>query len=1564
MALAKGTRGTGEPTPKTKKKKQPAAIPMGVQRAEGILPYQGASAPSVPQDVHGVNRRVQTITDSFERSYGYRPSPGLVFDFLRAPVTDEEIPDLFQTPVTGARARAAFVLGQRGEALEEIYTDPQNFLRAPSLEAQKNLAEEEQELNAGRAAIEQAAAARYGSGENLLTLRRVVHAEKMSKGLPWDLYSDRIDPESPEGQALLAQEAAAGPPGLSHIHLGVTQVAESLIYAPAGFVVMGRDVGLDTRDVFSGVISRADAAVGTDPVQMKRRDITPSRSVKLASQIKKGVVEQYKNPGENPGYIFLDLLGLLSVGAGGVARVSAASRAAGRGKITALTHRPDPGYFEFRVGDDIEIVPFSDNALIRYIQLGERTLAQRRLTERHEAASWKPLNVVERQVDRFVSTEAKIGRAARARRRTERTILETDIRELRHLAGTSRRFGKAQERLPQNIRRGMTRGENAALRVLLSDEPTIPAWRAFHERMIRQAEEGRVALTADVRKAAEQIDINAHRVHLADLKMAEKALEKPSRRLQEALSLGARLSEEQELIKVLQFGLDPVRAEARIAALGAVIRGEDFVPGETVLRRKTEGAVYVPTVPRAKTKRPPKDVVPAPRPGQYGLPATPQAVKLQELDHVFTGSAIEIGDIRLDTAHLLADTAQRVFRAAAVTSEWERLLAKSVETPRSDADIPIRTKDAIPDELREKFNRVDEGTLSGKEAEALTDADLNDIWNHVLPKDDRGIEGVRWVNKYEVGDVNVRPGQPGFWAKFASSLNDPARIAILYARLGYALNMVGNAGMLMIESVFTPKYLYQAVKAHKLYGEKNMRALEALAGEGKALSFTTDDVAIPARASRKMAEAWTALTDRKMRLANMIYWAERKGYKTEDDMTRLLFSDDAKAMKDRIEISERANKGMVQFNNLSEFERNSLRHVIFVYPWVSRSIVWSLRQAFEHPVKTQALSDLGIVGEQYVEDVIGDKFPEWFRSGGYFPVFTDDSGNPMVVNPMSINTFASLNEMLELGSSPFVETPYTTPEEILGPAAEIGLRAVTGRDRFGQKYEGVPLWEAGKEFALSLPQGAAIRRGKLEIEPGTAPEDRPMFIPGLWNTYGPLLASGMTPRRLDLPALEARFYRDHPDESKRNTAEGQREEILGRLAIELRAINAFEQETEKILGRKMPAGVRRAIDLQYAFTREAAEQAMRQGHQVGDGAQMRELQIRTLAKMGRISTEEEMRLLKDLGKSILPMISGEPIQGTELGAFTKKFKDKYLNAEALTEWHEDRDFVLDVVSNAKQHIRFLRQAGLFQTSGKPSQDQLIEAGRSYLSFDKEVRQRITEGAERGEIETLRASQDRAWMDAQDKPIKIKGVTLPSPVRMNWALKDPESRTRALATMAVTGWASLSDFEKELVGKKVPPKISHGWVAYNAITDALRGNVTKEDIADADIRAAMPDPLPMGQRSVEEETRRAAAKFVDKHFAPGFYKDFLFAERPKYQRLQVLPIVSKSRYAKDWTEIFQVANQANKARTEGQKTLIDDAWDEYSRTHLLPWIEEEKPKGFKKELELLGGLDLLQTLIGD
>lgn len=1614
--------GAALPTKKKKRKRQPVPV-MGEQAAGGTKvpaarripdegtqvgrePYLGSTNPAFQRmgfsgDIFTFNRRAETAAMAFASYFGVEPSPGLLLDLVRAPVQTEEYEDLFQIPLSFQRARAQSTL--QDEFLVRQEEDFSGDVAGFQKRLVENIGADPHLLSGLRAAV---MADEPGTTENYEKFV-TQNADELDVAFETDpasferyVGSIRAERDNAAGQPTL-QTMGFGEAVMPHIFLPFTaiqQVTEGFLYAPAGVYLGGKAVGFDVRDISTG------------------RDYTPSRSAKLAAEIAGGVKKDFSDPLANPGYVLLDTFGALSGGVGTGARLGAAGKLAKAGApktavAKALVARPLGGVFE--IGGERQIL--SENTLTRLIQRANLERRNRKM-EARRADTAKPVAQTltrRNKLTGYFSTEKKVGRLAASRQRVEFAVASEPIRELKTLTGHSTTNLRLYEHLRQKrvdsqhaavwatisantlgkipkFRRGLQRGEQKAIQVLSTDmaggwQAKLKAHRDFHRRQISDG-------TGDV---------SAHRRHLADLALAEQVFKKPRKRFRDAARLTKETADEAELIGINNLGLSLADAESRLARYAQIIQDRpienveagfynQFVEGVPDIEAvpRTPESFYLKSEFRPKAKVPPGFKIPTKRPGQIGY-SYPRP--LPEFTHYFSGESLYWGDFRMDATNLAGEAMGRRVRQGILLAEHKRLLARATDERRSAWDIPILVEGGKwSDEVRGLQQKIEEGEITKTDLDALPSELLDSMHETLFPKTE--VSGSKWVDSRLVAEEWRYPDTPGPAVQVVSGLQEPIRAATLFARLAYDLNLLGNVSMGLFQSLGYPANVYRAVRMDK----KSARTMDAVMGEGKTLSFVPGDV-VTTKASRALAHVWSAMVDRVFRRASFVHHARRMGYKTDEDFALLLnrTTTDQKLMNDRVEIGQRAKKDLVEFDNQTPFEKNTLRHMVFVYPWISRSFVWSLRTIAEHPIKTASLVELGDLGREYVNDMLwgsveeslgkeeadrlrdladGDMpVPKWFEQTGYIPLTVDDDGNPLVVNPASINSFNILNDAVLQAKGLFTDEPYTSPQELLGPAGEFGVRLLTGQDAFGNDYEAGALLGALGEVVGGLPQATAIKKAGAKVEKGAAPEDRPAFVPeGFWSTYGSLIAGGFAPKTADMQALVADYLRDQPTETRHALKASDRaDEIMGRLAIEKRSIAQMEAITSKdVLKKPIPEGVKSAINfnlqLADAYARSALfgdekwDNAVPQN--IADGRTLTTLEksyvkINVLRQTGRVSKEEAVELAKDVTRKAAK-------SPEDLRTWNENFSRLFTNDQDLADWHDERDAVLGMAARVVEYTDALRKVGLFSGSVKPDREAGLEMGRKYAEFKVEdAARRDAPPVNRG-LETLTSSEDRAWMDSQDVEVSIDGKKYPSPVRLDWARLKPEQRAAKVADWTTTGWESLSNFQKEILGKKVAPKASYGWYAFSAVTDALRGNVTAQNVDDQELAAALPEAT---GSSVAANIKRDVAKYVDKYFAPGFYKDYLFATRPKYQRLQVLPVVTKSSSSKEWKEVFALADQSwgylSDLRQSGETGIgaEQDRWREYVNQELYPWIKQYGSEGFQAELELLGGVDLLTTL---
>lgn len=1421
--------------------------------------------------IHDFNQRLEAVAQAHTAATGTRPSPGLALDVARSPVPAHAFGPLFAaTPLTATQARAQTALAT---------------------------ANPNDEIIAGiKQAIQDGKLATYmkDNGDQIKSLASdPAFAKKVqpliAQGIRQGYENGDFDTESvPLG-------------GLAHlITLGASQVANALVHSPGAVYKLG------------GTIAKGDIGVVTGNDQK----VTEANN-ELAQAVQSSVAstkEDFKDPTARPGFLLLDLLGL----AAPATRLAAGGRALAAGEgLTgaelAITKKAGGTVAIGREGAQ-ENALLSQNPFVAAAQRYrlERKQAQLNLTTENGAkvpsglASILQPAAAKDFLDEHFSFEAKIGREADARRKVEHIVNMTVARELDHATGGAIAQSRALARMPSKVRRGLTRGEQKAIQTL-SFGVTPDEQIAFHERMI-DAGIG---------------DAKAHKRQIADLTLAKKVLADPNPRgrFKTAVDLTQQVVDEMERTKVDQLGLSPVTRVTRPAKPAGTMEAE--AGAQTYPATGEVEPFYTKLEPRGKQKRPSSDAPGfyASKPGPFGLPfpTTPP-----ELTHEFTGKAIQAGDFRIDATNLTSEAYGRTVRAATVLNEHNRLWTSATETPKSKWDIPIRDSKKIPDKLRSILGNMDEGVITDKES-ALLPADMQDLINELYPPLERAqrepIDGVKWVDGRTIGAANEIPSRPGAFVKATEMINEPIRATILFLRPAYALNALGNAGMLLFhQGLAAVPSMARAIGASSELGDETVRSIDALMGQGRSKSYTT---AITPKLSHGLAQAWNTVTDQAFRRSSFLYEAKEVGYSTPEELRELVKT----GGKDLVEIKRRANKAMVEFDNLTPFEKNTLRHVIFVYPWVSRSVVWSLKMIMDHPLKSAALANLG---QQQLDDPVFAQAPDWFKRTGYFPVGWTSDGKPKVVNPSSVNSFSTLGELTSVLGAGFGGTKYASFQDLLGPLPSFAVHGITGKDEYGNDYPDGDWIGAAKEVLGTLPQISAYGRASATKDATKSVDvskrssivagfnsalKRSVFTPGWLDGYGGLIAGGLSPRGTDLPALAARYWQDATPAERH--------------AHELTLLNSALTIQGGLLKEPVPAAVSKGVkvgsDVDFAYKQFATANGRTPTAKERAG-----ILIDSLEQKGLLPDGQAEKYKQELS----PLIAESDIQQLRSQAF-----DKYGGGDALKQWDSD----VRLVASFKREVFNQKTAELYKQglakapTTRVSQEDLYAYGRKYLTFTRKVLG-IRDQIKTGDATT---ADLRAFEDANDKPVG----GLPSFVRTAWSYLPADQQKQAIASNAVTAWSSLSSFEKELLGHPADAKVTAGWAKLDDIVAEQRAALARKG-----------ESFPSGYR-------RVLAQYVQKYYdAPGLVKDFDFARQPLYARFQTFKPIQKSPNADKWHQILGAAQTYSKyLKVDGyDKSQVRQMWRDYVANTVQPWIDDDK--GFAAEVKSYGK-NVMERLIG-
>jgi hypothetical protein len=1313
-------------------------------------------------DINDFNERVLGVVTAHKQAFGYPPSPALTLAVARN-ADPPDYPGLFSR-TSRHQARSQGALAAAGLAP----TVPPNPKRPPNpandLIAGFQTVKTEQDLNdyltRNQTVISQTL------GDTATHARFAAAYANTLKRLSSDAARNpMLAARKPENMGLAPDAVAKQGWGL--IGKAVGQVASGLLLGPPTLAITeGKAVAQAFRD----------------------RSLTPvgRANVTLAKGVARGTVQDVEHPKENPGNLFLDALGLVSAGAGAAGRIARASAALEEGAGVAAAakvalRRPVGGTATLRKGTIEEDQLLTENPALRWAQQKLVKIRNQRMADRgQETAATLSIELprkIQDAVDLALdplratfSSENKLGREARARRQIETTIQMTLKRDLDQVAGWTQTaataFQRINQRLPERMR-GLTVGEQKAIQVLATDDPApFDAWRQFHENMIH----------------LEIGDPASHRAQLAALKLAEEVVANPRARFVKALDLTRQVIHEQQRIKIDELGLAADTAGRRVVGAGEYVRraGTAATAGEAAalarpsalagdLPPKLDESFYLPFQPKGKPRRGTsgrlESFSPQAGPGGIPIPAVPA-----ELKHEFTGKSITAGDFRIDATSLAGETFARTVKAATKMNEWRRLWSAGTDTPRNlRFDRPVRDIRDFPDALRAVVNKALDAELTGEEALSLHPQDIQDLERFLFPGEqvngrwrlDPAIEHVRWVDSRVID--KYRPPLPGAFRTTFQLLNEPFRDFALFLRPAYVLNLVGNIGMGLIQQgVLLPPNILRALRLEETHGERVARSIDALGGQsGRSASYAPANLGegigkALTTPGRVLASAWNTVTDQHLRRAAIVHELRRQlvdAGKDPNDLEGILF--DESLAKRRNEGVRRGNKAMVEFDNQTWLEREALRHLIFVYPWTSRALVWSIRSIVEHPTQAAILNQIGREAEQEFPDVL-QKAPEWFKELGYVPIGTNKDGSPKVVNPSSVNTFSTFSQLLYPLEAGFTSSKYSSLSDLFGPGATFLIHGATGKDQFGNTYPGSQWLGAAKEVWGQLPQlrqlnrkaGQPVKpldlgdRNTLVTQLNSALKET-VFTPGWLNGFGNLIVGGLSPRGVNPQALEARWYRDLP--------------LADRRTIELGLIHKALQLQGGLVGKKVPANVSEAIDLSGARQSVYDELKTKLGRTPTAKEQL-QADIGLFEQKAKLNQTDAATLQAKLAKITDPL---------ELDRFRAGLYDKYGNAKDLQAWDEQVRFVYSFrpeILTGK--LAALKAQGLVSSTKIPADQETLYAwGRKALAFYVEAKQRTariaattyTLPSER----TAAEAELRAWTDTQDKPVVINAGGKPT-----------------------------------------------------------------------------------------------------------------------------------------------------------------------------------------------------------
>lgn len=1567
MPYAPGTTTTPAPPPRrpARAKPQPQATPAG--SSADRLPSQAPSLAALPAGppvralqkygihitVAELNERVQQIHDAHERNFGFRPKPGLVFDLLRADpgINYDEL--LGSVPHTRRQAQARRLARQAkpeeitgGIATEAFELPARRNPYKPSPQEQRQAAIELERLHVEAAGTPAVIGEKIASGLGHLGRGLGQIALGLTFGPPTLVY------EEAKGVKASVEQRSLKPLGETQVALGkavVEGVKEDVRHPWENWGYLTLDIlgataggaGAAARVGAAGKALRAEGAKAAVARPTARGGSLAHRPPAGRTVLRYGDLKVEALNSENPALRPLQL---------GIRRLR--ERAANKRFQTdenlpadAVTV-PRPG----RIAGLLER-SFSFEAKIRR-ELDKQARLERQLgllvrDDLLRVAGWS---------ERITKTMAHLPQSTRrGLTRGEQMALMVETLDDPHPLLTMRQFH--QDKIEE--------GPGPWKSVI--GEVAEDVWAANHEQKLRDLRMAEKVLanpekqTRRFRQAlalVQQADAEMTALKIAEAGLLEETALGRVVKAGEVFRSGKPIPAVGKLeaeIRKLEGLLAAKHVEGRAEAVGpynaiAVERKIERLQREVVKAKAKEGhrgipregATYMPFIAPEKIKRLAKDLFRGVRVGRWGFAKQELRRNFPEVHHEFTGKAIVAGDYMIDATRLMADAVGSAVQGAFRMSQYKELLKTATATPRSAYDRPMLKPEADgwPDDLKRILNRTDEGQITAQEVGGFSKHDWDKMTQAVFPgrKNERtGLweptipsTDVVWVDERIVSPAAFAQPMPSRTMRVAQTVQDIYRLPALHLKPSYAFNLISNEGVAMImQGPLAPWRFAKALVARKLYGEEVYRTLAETVGVGRFGSYI-DDV-YSSKASRRAAHFWNRFTDQEARISTGLYYGEKLGYKTKEDWQRLVREArrdrTSKAFQDLLEIKERTNKAMVQFDNLTWFEQSVMRHIIFVYPWRRGQVIWSLRTILEKPIKADVIAHIGAQGAEDFRDVFSDQVEDWIKKAGFLVTRFDGSGNPLITNPSTLHTWGDLGSIIQPDF-----------ERSLGPVVSFFVRGVKGEDEFGNEYpdQGWAQWAwAALDVMSGLPQVRAYERGKasdgalppIEIKAGkegretyvrrlNAALEQTVFTPGWLRGYGYLITGpAFTERGVNKLALRARWYHNLPDEQKFQVFK-----TLVQQGMKLQA---------DLLGKPIPRRVQSAVDLYYAKAQFVSARENETGRDLTP-AERTAAEIDFFQQQGLIPKED----LDDL-RGQVPKLA----DSNEHEQFRANLFESYGDPDgALATWDSDVRRVAALASPRKLNRRLKVLASERLLAGSASKtslapDKLAEYGRKVLGFVNEKRERLDRLFLVGDpVEAPREwAEYRAWLDANDKPITVAGTALPSAARVEWAALSEDQRDRELARrVARSKWSNLSSFDKELLGKKTSAQAAEAWAVYK---DAI---------------ASYQRSQPYDQRTLKRDQLVGIARQVNKAY-PGFIRDWQFDQQPLYQRLQELAPYRESANKADWQWLFDAAQQlhsAVRAETLGSRDA-GEVWADFVR-QTRPWIAQNLP-AFDREL---------------
>ncbi len=420
-----------------------------------------------------------------------------------------------------------------------------------------------------------------------------------------------------------------------------------------------------------------------------------------------------------------------------------------------------------------------------------------------------------------------------------------------------------------------------------------------------------------------------------------------------------------------------------------------------------------------------------------------------------------------------------------------------------------RIKKAAYDRALTKHDRYEKAILDAASAQGLGKA-----WT----------AGKRFAKSLHAGEHSKA-------TNILDTYNQATVSAMLYLSLKYPIvNTVGQLWLGLTNGSLNPFNLAAAYRMHgEIFGRdpkllKSLRkpveaqaeelgagAFQALGGGlAKSVAFRGKTNPI-LRGSSWISEQYGKIIDDPYRWASFVRHARSRGFRSSEDVIRLLKGEDrhgkfSQDVADERRVAfEEANRDMIDYERLSQAEKNIVRRLVLFYPWVKGSTYFYGRWLREHPIQASAQLQLGVYANRKRQGILGD-VPQW--ASQLIPIGTENVPGlgrvPIAVDPASGMIVPQTAEVAGALLNTIQHKGGFSLGEFAGPAFTAGAAALGWDISKGEKLRGsvgglllgsIPAVHAGVVAERNITGGEKGRIGYTVKRKGRKPEHRHFVYP-------------------------------------------------------------------------------------------------------------------------------------------------------------------------------------------------------------------------------------------------------------------------------------------------------------------------------------------------------------------------------------------------------------------------------------------------------------------------------------